>query len=215
MKIFIRVTVQDEHEGEAYLSFRDDVACQVFGINYHSSDLFKEYFFQHGIFYYKSMAKKMSPEYAAIIEFFKMTRTEKYLNFKVVPFCKVGYDDQSPLIQTRDRITNIVQKQAIDGEAADGIDAAFAFASGAEHLRLMQKLIYVNGDIGEVTEHSGKLNLRQFTCLRCVKYVKTKPTKDEMKKTDDQSEFTDLPMRDETAGAATESWVGQDLGIDE
>ena len=40
------------------------------------------------------MNKKFTPEYAAIIEFFKMTRTDRYLHFKVVPFSKVGYDDQ-------------------------------------------------------------------------------------------------------------------------
>ena len=93
MKIFIRVTVQDEHTGEAFLSLRDESACTMFGINYHSSDLFKEYFFKHGIFYYKSLQKKFTPEYAAIIEFFKMTSTELFNHFKVIPFCKIGYDD--------------------------------------------------------------------------------------------------------------------------
>ena len=104
MKIFIRVTVQDEAEGEAYLSLRDENACSVFGINFHSADLFKEYFFQHGVYYYKSLSKNISPEYAAIIEFFKMTRTNKLLSFCVVPFCRVGYDEQTGNEQTRDKI---------------------------------------------------------------------------------------------------------------
>jgi len=95
MKIFMRVTVQDELEGEAYLSLRDENVCTVFGINFHSSDLFKEFFFKHGVFYYKSMQKSVTPEYAAIIEFFKMTRTNKFICFKAVPFCKVGYDEQT------------------------------------------------------------------------------------------------------------------------
>jgi hypothetical protein len=39
------------------------------------------------------MQKKFTQEYAAIIEFFKMTRQDKYYHFKVIPFSKVGYDD--------------------------------------------------------------------------------------------------------------------------
>ena len=110
MKIFIRVTVQDVSKGEAYISLRDENACSVFGINFHSADLFKEYFFQHGVFYYKSLSRNLTPEYAAIIEFFKMTKTNKFLSFKVVPFCRVGYNEQSGNEQTRDKIMANIQK---------------------------------------------------------------------------------------------------------
>ena len=45
LKIYMRVTVQDERDGEAFLSLTDNVACQVFGIDFDTSDVFKEYFF--------------------------------------------------------------------------------------------------------------------------------------------------------------------------
>jgi len=70
LRIFMRCTIQDEKKGEAYVSMRDEVCCKVFGIDVTSLDVFKEYFFMHGPFFYKS-AKPFVPEYGAVLEFFK------------------------------------------------------------------------------------------------------------------------------------------------
>ena len=194
MKIFMRVTVQDELEGEAYLSLRDENCCTVFGINFHSSDLFKEFFFKHGVFYYKSMQKSVTPEYAAIIEFFKMTRTNKFICFKVVPFCKVGYDEQTSNDQTRDKIMGNIQRQGTQQVQTPSQEAQaykdfnpliqeFTSITGTDYLRLLKKLIYINGEVGEVTEVSGQLNLRQFLCLRCVRHIKNPKILEDTKST--------------------------------
>ena len=60
------------------MSLRDEAACAVFGINFSSVDLFKEDFFQHGVFYFKNLTKKITPEYAAIIQFFKMSKSDRF-----------------------------------------------------------------------------------------------------------------------------------------
>ena len=64
-------------------------------------------------------------------------------------------------------------------------------------------MIYINGEIGEVTEFSGKLNLRQFTSLRCVKFVKNPGNLSETTMMDTQpkqnhEEYEDKEMRDES-----------------
>ena len=50
----MKCTVADEKDGEAFISMRDAVCCKVFGIDLGTIDVFKEYFFQKGVFYYKS-----------------------------------------------------------------------------------------------------------------------------------------------------------------
>ena len=55
MKIFMRCTIQDSNGGEAFVSLRDDACCKIFGINMSTIDVFKEYFFMHGVFFYKSI----------------------------------------------------------------------------------------------------------------------------------------------------------------
>jgi hypothetical protein len=59
LKVYIRVTMKDESGGEAYLSLTDTIASHVFGIDVDSADIFKEYFFQHGVFLYRSLRPKV------------------------------------------------------------------------------------------------------------------------------------------------------------
>jgi len=66
----MKCTVADEKEGEAFISMRDAVCCKVFGIDLGTIDVFKEYFFQKGVFYYKSY-QAFTQEYGAVLEFFK------------------------------------------------------------------------------------------------------------------------------------------------
>ena len=54
MKLFMRVAITDENGGEANLSLSDICACQAFGIDVSNIDVFKTYFFLHGVFFYKS-----------------------------------------------------------------------------------------------------------------------------------------------------------------
>jgi len=70
---------------------RDDACFRVFGITPSCIDVFKDYFFQHGVFYYKS-ALPFTKEYGAVLEFFKHAQTHKNYTYHCVPFCKVGYD---------------------------------------------------------------------------------------------------------------------------
>ena len=87
---------------------------------------------------------------------------------------------------TRDRMSTTIQRQAVlgvsDGDINnidDQLAREFIYETGYDHYRLLQKLVYVNGEIGEVTEVNGKLNLRQFTMLRCIKYMKAKSALDD------------------------------------
>jgi hypothetical protein len=53
----MRVTIQDQHDAnnsEAFISLKDEHCFKVFGISSACMDVFKEYFFMHGVFYYKS-----------------------------------------------------------------------------------------------------------------------------------------------------------------
>lgn len=93
LKILVKVTITDSEGGEAHLSLKDEHACIAFDINYKNSDIFKEYFFQHGVFFYKSAKKTLSKEYMQVIEFFKRANTQEYFTVEAVPFCRVGYDD--------------------------------------------------------------------------------------------------------------------------
>jgi len=92
----------------------------------------------------------------------------------------------------------------------------------------------VNGEIGEVTELSGRLNLRQFTQLRCIKYVKSKgdsPLDDDstvfesqMTNAAKKPDFADQEMNPSTTEESstvqrTTTWadaneLAQDLGLD-
>ena len=92
LKIFMRCTVQDSQQGEASISLRDQACCKIFGINASTIDVFKEYFFMRGVFFYKSM-QPLTPEYSNVMEFFKNADTFRKFSFIVAPFCKVGYDN--------------------------------------------------------------------------------------------------------------------------
>ena len=46
----------------------------------------------HGVFYYKSFSK-FTPEYGKVIEFFKNSQTKRKYIYKVIPFCKIGYEE--------------------------------------------------------------------------------------------------------------------------
>jgi hypothetical protein len=74
LKIQIICTVTDQQKnfdgGEALMSLTNQDACKVFGINPTSIDAFKEYFFMHGVFVYKSYAAP-TPEYTQVLDFFK------------------------------------------------------------------------------------------------------------------------------------------------
>jgi hypothetical protein len=72
----------------------DAACCRVFGINSASVDVFKDYFFMHGVFLYKSYVP-MTPEYKAVLEFFKNSQTQKKYLFECVPFCKIGYQQKT------------------------------------------------------------------------------------------------------------------------
>ena len=63
MKIFMRVTIQDSHEGEGFMSLSDECACIAFGIDISNIDIFKTYFFLHGVFFYKQSSKQGNTEY--------------------------------------------------------------------------------------------------------------------------------------------------------
>jgi hypothetical protein len=56
----------------------------------------------------------------------------------------------------------VTSQENVKDPYADGKNPLLEdFASeSAEHMRLLQRLIYVNGEVGEVTEESGRLNLR-------------------------------------------------------
>jgi hypothetical protein len=92
MKIFMRCTIQDDNGSEAYISLSDDRCCKVFSIDLSNIDIFKEYFFQHGVFYYKSM-QKFNAEYGNVIAFFKNANSQRKFVFEVIPFCKIGYEE--------------------------------------------------------------------------------------------------------------------------
>ena len=70
---------------------RDEACCKIFGINMSTIDVFKEYFFQHGVFYYKSI-QPFTQEYGNVLDFFKNAQTQKKFTFCCIPFCKIGYD---------------------------------------------------------------------------------------------------------------------------
>jgi hypothetical protein len=57
LNLVMRVTIQDQHDAnnsEAFISLKDEHCFKVFGISSACMDVFKEYFFMHGVFYYKS-----------------------------------------------------------------------------------------------------------------------------------------------------------------
>ena len=55
---------------EALINLTDASCCRVFGINSATIDVFKDYFFTHGVFLYKSYAP-MTEEYKSVLEFYK------------------------------------------------------------------------------------------------------------------------------------------------
>lgn len=64
----------------------------MFGINSASIDTFKEYFFQHGVFTYKSLAQPVE-EYFQVLDFFKSCQILKKWLFECVPYCGFGKKD--------------------------------------------------------------------------------------------------------------------------
>lgn len=108
MRIFIRCTIQDERNGEAFTSLHDESACKVFGIDLSNIDIFKEYFFQHGVFYYKSF-QKFTPEYGAVIEFLKNAQTKRLFTFQVIPFCRIGYEEKN-FVDPKEKLIGMVKK---------------------------------------------------------------------------------------------------------
>eukprot|EP00347_Sterkiella_histriomuscorum_P016140 403354333 len=88
LKIFMRITIKDEQGGEAYVSLNDDRCCRVFAIDFNNIDIFKEYFFMHGVFYYKSY-QKFTPEYANVLAFFKNAQSQRYYIFQCQPYCAI------------------------------------------------------------------------------------------------------------------------------
>ena len=73
----------------------DSLVCMIFGIDFDTSDIFKEYFFLHGIYAYRSTKPGAcnTPEYHKVINFFKSSQTENYHNFVAIPFAKIGYGE--------------------------------------------------------------------------------------------------------------------------
>eukprot|EP00347_Sterkiella_histriomuscorum_P014248 403361608 len=82
---FMRITIKDEQGGEAYVSLNDDRCCRIFAIDFNNIDIFKEYFFMHGVFYYKSY-QKFTPEYANVLAFFKNAQSQRYYIFQCQPY---------------------------------------------------------------------------------------------------------------------------------
>ena len=99
----------------------------------------------------------------------------------------------------------------------DQLAREFIYETGYDHYRLLQKLVYVNGEIGEVTEVSGRLNLCQFTMLRCIKYMKAKNSALDDDSTFD-SQLTSQARRpdfaDQEMAAAGVDEIVQDLGME-
>ena len=88
----MRCTIKDDENAEAFISLSDERCCKVFGIDISNIDIFKDYFFINGVFYYKSF-QKFTPEYGKVLEFFKNIRAQKSVIFNCVPYCRIGYDD--------------------------------------------------------------------------------------------------------------------------
>jgi hypothetical protein len=86
LKIQIMCSVQ-EKEGwpEATMCLENQDACRVFGINAASIDIFKEYFFTHGVFCYRTMGE-VTTEYLEVVEFFKSANCHRKWLFECSPF---------------------------------------------------------------------------------------------------------------------------------
>lgn len=67
-------TICDEDKespgGEALINMTDGACCRIFGINSTSIDVFKEYFFSHGVFIYKSFGSTTT-EYDNVLSYFR------------------------------------------------------------------------------------------------------------------------------------------------
>lgn len=110
MRIFIRVMIEDQNQGEALMSLMDECACQAFGIDLSNIDMFKTYFFMHGVFYYKSHAK-LTTEYESILDFFKHSQMLRKFSFLAVPFCKIGYDDMVSPVENRRKMIGTIKQE--------------------------------------------------------------------------------------------------------
>ncbi|CDW80496.1 UNKNOWN [Stylonychia lemnae] len=176
MKINMRCTIKDEHDGEAFISLNDERCCKVFGIDYYNIDTFKDYFFTHGVFYYKSY-QKFTAEYGAVLEFFKNSQTQKQYIFLCVPYCKVGYDELSLFSQTcnQDKLIGMIKRclRLKSTEQALHKDIQDEFNKQLEKYQ-MQKQVFVNGEIREAIDFSNKKVLRSFICLKGVKIIDEK-----------------------------------------
>ncbi len=150
MRISMRVIITDDQHGQGSLSLTDHAACRAFGIDLSNIDIFKTYFFLHGVFFYRSLSQKSSQEYMQVIEFFKTSQSRRHLAFLVTPFCKL--ENTTDLCTSNENRAKMLKQ----------------IASGKTDQHQVQQ-IYVNGEVREITDERGKSRLGCLVCFRAVR----------------------------------------------
>ena len=85
------------------INLTDGSCCRIFGINSTSIDVFKEYFFTHGVFIYKSYGAT-TEEYENVVSYFRNSQINKKYLFECIPFCKLGSQKLNEPLSNLDKL---------------------------------------------------------------------------------------------------------------